>query len=228
MPFTNQDRQGPASLPVEPNPGLQEIPCPNQEGQESASLPAAKTEGSIPALKIPESNPGPPKTNLATQDGQEPANLLNHRLELLNYPVNCYLAKRDFTNFHQIATNLMSLKTQDGWEPTKLVNHRLKLLNYSTTHRLDKEDSLNGCQIAAKMVPLKTQTYAEVGTCLKEVGTRPNTSPANEHQLLLVSSPEWAMQLVCLGDVVNSSGRIKHLHFFSLEQDQPGSAPSNP
>ncbi|KAJ9060060.1 hypothetical protein DSO57_1034924 [Entomophthora muscae] len=112
IPCTNQDRQGPTSLPFEPNPGPQEIPCPNQKGWEPTGLPEAKNESSIPALKTLESNPDPLKTNWITQDEQGPANLLSHRLKLLNYSATRQLVKGDSQNGHWIAANLVPLRTQ--------------------------------------------------------------------------------------------------------------------
>ncbi|KAJ9087406.1 hypothetical protein DSO57_1033640 [Entomophthora muscae] len=107
---------------------------------------------------------------------------------------------------------------QDRQGPINSLSCKPELLNYSETCQILKDDSPNGQQIAFNL------TYAEVAACLKEVKTRPTTGPANDHQLPPVSSPEWAIQLTGSGDVVNSSGRTKHLHFCSPEQAQPESA----
>ncbi|KAJ9054477.1 hypothetical protein DSO57_1014157 [Entomophthora muscae] len=60
-PYVDQGRQEPAQLPVGLTPGPPEMPCPNQEEQESASLPSVKTGSSISTLETPELNPNPPK-----------------------------------------------------------------------------------------------------------------------------------------------------------------------
>ncbi|KAJ9071401.1 hypothetical protein DSO57_1037322 [Entomophthora muscae] len=66
-PCAAQGRQEPTRLPVGPNPGLPEMPCPNQEEQESASLPSVKTGSSISTLETLESNPDSPKANWVIQ-----------------------------------------------------------------------------------------------------------------------------------------------------------------
>ncbi|KAJ9090402.1 hypothetical protein DSO57_1002714 [Entomophthora muscae] len=93
----------------------------------------------------------------------------------------------------------------------------------TATLHLVKGDSPNGHQIATRLLPLMTQTYTEVVAFLKEVKISPDTGPTNEHQLLLVPSPELATQLAGSGDVVNRSSRTEHCHFFP-ELIQPGSA----
>ncbi|KAJ9090644.1 hypothetical protein DSO57_1000492 [Entomophthora muscae] len=89
---------------------------------------------------------------------------------------------------------------------------------------LNNEDSLNGCQIAAKLVPLEAHTYAGDMTCLKEVGKRPTTNPANKYQLSPVFSPERVLQLASSGGMVNNSDKTKHCHFCSPEPAHPGPA----
>ncbi|KAJ9074722.1 hypothetical protein DSO57_1003777 [Entomophthora muscae] len=64
--------------------------------------------------------------------------------------------------------------------------------------------------------------------CLKEVGKRPTTSPANKYQLLPVSSPERVLQLASSGDMVNNRGKTKYCHFCSPEPAKPGPAKQVP
>ncbi|KAJ9059429.1 hypothetical protein DSO57_1002425 [Entomophthora muscae] len=113
----------------------------------------------------------------------------------------------------------MNCVNQDGQGSANTLNQRLKLLNYFTNRQLVKRDSPNGHQIAASLVPLRTQSYVEVVACLKKVKTRPDTGPANEHQLLPVPYPELAAQLASSGDVVNRSGGTKHHPFCLPELD---------
>ncbi|KAJ9051262.1 hypothetical protein DSO57_1006184 [Entomophthora muscae] len=113
---------------------------------------------------------------------------------------------------------------QDGPGPADLLSHRLKLLSCPATCQPNTEDSPNGCQIATKPVPLETHTYTGNVVCLKEVGKRPATSPANKHQLLPVFCPEKVLQLANSDDMVNNGSKTKHCHFCSQELVQPRTA----
>ncbi|KAJ9056149.1 hypothetical protein DSO57_1035977 [Entomophthora muscae] len=112
MTCTNQYGQGPTSPPVESNPGPQKMPGANQDGQKPVSPLDINTEILILVLKTPESNPGHLKMTCFDQDGLGSANLLGHRLELVNYSATRRLDKEDSLNGHQIATSCVPLRTQ--------------------------------------------------------------------------------------------------------------------
>lgn len=92
------------------SPDCLENTCANQDGQGPTSQLDINTKISILVLKPLGLNPGPLNMTFVNQDGQRPANLLSHRLELLNYSATCQLVKGDSPNNHQIATDLVPLR----------------------------------------------------------------------------------------------------------------------
>ncbi|KAJ9077768.1 hypothetical protein DSO57_1013416 [Entomophthora muscae] len=66
---------------------------------------------SILVLKTQESNPSSLKADQALQDRPRPANPLNHRLKLLNYPATRRPATEDSLNSCQSAAKLVPMKT---------------------------------------------------------------------------------------------------------------------
>ncbi|KAJ9082304.1 hypothetical protein DSO57_1005754 [Entomophthora muscae] len=143
--------------------------------------------------------------------GFQVANLVPYFARILPQLLGLYTPiEKEPSNANQV--------TQDGQGPANLLSCKPELLNYSETHQTFEDDSPNGHQIAVNLVPSKTQTYTEVVACLKEVTARPPASPANDHQLMPVSSPEWLIQFDWSGDVVKSSGGTKYCHFCSSEQ----------
>ncbi|KAJ9056036.1 hypothetical protein DSO57_1037210 [Entomophthora muscae] len=75
-------------------------------------LHTVMNEISILVLKIQESNPSSLKADQTLQDRPRPANPLNHRLKLLNYPATCQPATENYLNSCQSATKLVPMKTQ--------------------------------------------------------------------------------------------------------------------
>ncbi|KAJ9051381.1 hypothetical protein DSO57_1005089 [Entomophthora muscae] len=96
------------------------------------------------------------------------------------------------------------------------------------SHRLELGDSPNDHQIATSCVLRRTQTYTEVMAYLKKVKMRPDTGPANEHQLPSVSSPDLATQLAGSSDVENRSRETEHHHFCFPELAKHNSPPLKP
>ncbi|KAJ9052718.1 hypothetical protein DSO57_1031468 [Entomophthora muscae] len=186
----------------ESNHRSQKKPCDDQGRQKPARLSVGP-------------NPEPPEISCPNQEEQEPANLPSVKTGSLKSTLESPESNPDPPKANKV--------TQGGQEPANLLSCIPKLFNYFKACQTLKDNSPNGHKIAFNLVPPKTQTYAEVVAFLKEVTTRPPASPANDHQLMPVSSPEWVIQFDCSGDVVNSSGRTKHYHFCSSEQEKIGS-----
>ncbi|KAJ9077658.1 hypothetical protein DSO57_1014473 [Entomophthora muscae] len=108
----------------------------------------------------------------------------------------------------------MLFTNQDRQRLSNLLSCRLELVA-PTARQLSERYSPNEDQITAECAPSNVQTYTETAACQKKFKTRPDTGPANEHQLLPVSSPELATQLAGSGDAVNKSSRTKHCHLFA-------------
>ncbi|KAJ9051066.1 hypothetical protein DSO57_1008329 [Entomophthora muscae] len=170
---------------------------------------------SILVLKTKESNPSSLKAELTLQDNPRPAKPISHGLKLLNHPANHQPATENSLN----TANLPSANT-GVLKP----NCKPKSTSYSETCQSPKDNSPNGHQIDANLEPPQIWTYSEVLTCLKEVKAKPIINSANDHQQLPAFHPEWVVQLNCSGDIVNCGGGMKHCHFCSPEQAQPGSA----
>ncbi|KAJ9057119.1 hypothetical protein DSO57_1025645 [Entomophthora muscae] len=95
----------------ESNPNPQETPYTNQDREEPARLPAAKSGSLMSVFKTLKLNLSSLKADQAPQDGPVPTDLLSHGIELLNYPTARRLNKEDSLNSCQIAAKPMPLKT---------------------------------------------------------------------------------------------------------------------
>ncbi|KAJ9059709.1 hypothetical protein DSO57_1038660 [Entomophthora muscae] len=189
-----------------------------------------------------------PEGGLNPQNSPGPANLLSYRLKSLNYSATCRPTTEDSLNGCQIAAKPVPLKThayagdmvflkEVGEGPITTPDIKPQLLPVSSPEKVlqlassgDMVDNGNKTKHyhfcspepvqpkPSKPLPLRTQTYTEA-----VAWAVPPTSPTNEHQLLLVPSPERGIQLACSGDIGNQSGKIEHCHFWLPEvpnQDQ--------
>ncbi|KAJ9081472.1 hypothetical protein DSO57_1014362 [Entomophthora muscae] len=75
------------------------------------SSPPIMNDIAILVLKTQELNPSSLKADQTLQDRPRPANLLNHRLKLLNYPATRPPAMEDSLNSCQSAAKLVPMKT---------------------------------------------------------------------------------------------------------------------
>ncbi|KAJ9063058.1 hypothetical protein DSO57_1003989 [Entomophthora muscae] len=154
------------------NPGSQKEPCYNQDRQEPARLPVGL-------------NPRPPEISCPNQEELKSANLTSVKTVGLKSTLGTPELKPDPPKATQV--------TQNRQKPANLLGWRPKLSNYPENHQTSKDNSPNGHQIAINHVQPKILTYAEVVACLKKVTTRPPASPANDHQHMPASSPEWVI-----------------------------------